>query len=304
MPTLYMDDADFSEDEVPRDPGQPQEGGQEGQQTSGTGGNSTGRPGPRQQQAPQPAPEAVSDQQHRKQQATSRPEGAGDQQARPSAAASSAASSRQSGQPADQLRLSGTFPPTPTEASHLAKARARLDAVKAAAQVAGAEEEVEAESGGTAKCKAEGEGKAKGKFKAKGRPAGSKGTGKPAHPENGGDGKKVKCFAGRTPPQGKRKLNEFVSIQKGYTELRASGAPSAQSREYYKFFQEQKANFPDMSQPERVKKINEAWTQQHGQDGRVAKRKAKQASGQNKHAIAATPTPNAMASRIENIMQA
>ena len=72
----------------------------------------------------------------------------------------------------------------------------------------------------------------------------------------------VKCFAGRKPPLGKEKLEEFVSLQEGYTELKAS-ASSAEPREYYKFFQDQKANYPDMPQSERVKKINEAWMQQH-----------------------------------------
>ena len=255
MPTLYMDDADFSEDEIPGDPGQPQDGGNNKDTP-----NNDGRP---------------EDQQP---------------------ASATAASTRVSRPPV--APASGTFLPGAAEAAHLAKARARLAAANAAAQAVGKDTGDEGKE-------ATGQKAPKAKAKAKGRPKGSKGERAKSSRQTDGDVEhgKVKCFAGRTPPRGKEKLEEFVHLQQGYQDLRASH-PSAQAREYFKFFHTEKVNFPDMPQTERVKRINEVWKQQHGQDGRAAKRKAKQSAKKTKRVAVAKPEPASKASRIENILQA
>ena len=219
MPTLYMDDADFSEDEIPGDPGQPQDGGNNKDTP-----NNDGRP-----EDQQPA----------------------------SATAASARVSRP--------------PVAPAPAN-------------AAAQAVGKDTGDEGKE-------ATGQKAPKAKAKAKGRPKGSKGERAKSSRQTDGDVEhgKVKCFAGRTPPRGEEKLQEFVHLQQGYQDLRASH-PSAQAREYFKFFHTEKVNFPDMPQTERVKRINEVWKQQHGQDGRAAKRKAKQSAKKTKRVAVAKAT--------------
>ena len=106
MPTLYMDDADLDEEEAPQDSGQPQEGGKGPPAAAGAGGG--------------PPAAAVG----------------------PPAAAGASVGPARAGRPEGQENASagsitGAFTPGTAEATHLAKARKRLEAARVVAQAAG-----------------------------------------------------------------------------------------------------------------------------------------------------------------------